>query len=1001
MKKYLLGIIIVALFAAATMWWLKREPTLAELQKQYLLAQTKADSAKVVDRLEKYYLHLSIPDTIRQRVENEVAAQVDTTKITLAKMAPDTNVYRLEGKLQNILRLAAIARARGENQTFQNLIRQARTLAQTVDTGTQNNYWTPFVDEISAFNKDQALYWLKAQKSESLCSLYQKDADKIADVERYAALGLNFLQRAKDERVRLDIIQRLQRILYFHHSQDELSIALAQKALPQANQIKYHLRSNGLMYVQATTLSQMERKQAALALHETILNNAEKFWQIKDMDWFTKKSLIEKGEICRELGEFEQSWNAYREAAKLPLDQTETIDLQVLKFNLLFATSYYEQAVDELKKAILLAEREGDQYKRMICLNNFGALYARLSDYDLALAYYKQAQSLFTPDFPNAGTRLLVFINMADMLVVKKDSIQFERIIKEAQKLIKLTSSPYRRAQLLSNIGLRYQKTKKYSAAIKYYHQADSIAYQNGFLRFALLAKMDLVDCMIALSRFQEAKSLTAEIKTLAKRINDIERLIDAYDRTARIHYKEGNIAQAVESSNELRHAIKEMSARFNYSDRLIAYRQKVYDFLKNAALYDIALQRQEIAWAKLDEAKAYALKNRLLNNQTDNHRHEAIAHDLNLELVRTKLPAKSLLIDYMMMQDTLYAFVSDRDRPRLLRKRLDMEALRKTAGAYKDSIHNTFDFFQKNHDPNQISALYTATAALAQQLYQNLLGWPEIEASLQKSNLLYIIPDEFLYEIPFATLIADASNAQTFLVKHAAVLTVPSVSLLPAVNSSNGASTQPQTKKVLMSVDRRFPGAKQFVDQSNVLFPFAEELTIQDSSLTKEAVLAQLQKNYLIYIFLGHGQANQEYPDRGYIELSVKTLKAPSAKIFRLTMADLKTINWRDKEMVVLIGCETADGKLYRGTGITGLQQEFFSLGVKNVLGNLWEADATHTIPQTQDFLTIWIETGNPMLALQVSQSKAVQALQGHRYYQHPHPYFWGSAVVLTAAPH
>jgi CHAT domain-containing protein len=201
------------------------------------------------------------------------------------------------------------------------------------------------------------------------------------------------------------------------------------------------------------------------------------------------------------------------------------------------------------------------------------------------------------------------------------------------------------------------------------------------------------------------------------------------------------------------------------------------------------------------------------------------------------------------------------------------------------------------------------------------------------------------------------------------------------------------------MSADKRFPGTEQFVAKVQALFPLAEELTVPDSAFTKEAVLTQLQKDYQVYIFLGHGQANSQYPDYGYIELSVKTPRAPAAKMVRLTVADLKTINWPGVEMVMLVGCETASGRLYRGTGIAGLQQELLSLGAKNVLGNLWEVDATYAITQAQDFLTAWVTTRNPSHALQASQRQAVQTLQGHRYYQQPHPYFWGSAVLLTAA--
>jgi CHAT domain-containing protein len=287
---------------------------------------------------------------------------------------------------------------------------------------------------------------------------------------------------------------------------------------------------------------------------------------------------------------------------------------------------------------------------------------------------------------------------------------------------------------------------------------------------------------------------------------------------------------------------------------------------------------------------------------------------------------------------------------------------------------------------------------ALGQQLYQDLLGWPEIESRLSQTELLYIVPDDFFYEIPFSTLMANRSETQTFLANRTAVLSLPSATLLANPNFADGVHERHKTPKVLMSVDKRFPGAEQFVAKVKTLFPLADELAVADSSFTKEAVLAQLQKDYPIYIFLGHGQANPQNSDYGYMELSVGTPQAPAAKVIRLTVADLKTIDWLGAEMVMLVGCETASGRLYRGTGIAGLQQEFLSLGAKNVLGNLWEVDAAHAISQAQAFLTAWVTTWNPSRALQESQRQAIETLQENRYYQQPHPYFWGNAVLLTA---
>jgi CHAT domain-containing protein len=288
----------------------------------------------------------------------------------------------------------------------------------------------------------------------------------------------------------------------------------------------------------------------------------------------------------------------------------------------------------------------------------------------------------------------------------------------------------------------------------------------------------------------------------------------------------------------------------------------------------------------------------------------------------------------------------------------------------------------------------------LGQQLYQNLLAWPELAHSLPQIDLIFIVPDEFLFDVPFSTLLVNKSDAQTFLVNHTAVVTLPSANLLSRSNAANATHPRRTNLKVLISADERFLEAEKFTASVKALFPLAEELTLPDSSFTKEAVLAELNKDYGIYIFLGHGQANVQNPARGYIELSVK-IPQRKAKRIRLTTLDLKTIDWGGTELVMLIGCETAGGKLYRGTGISGLQQEFLALGVKNVLGNLWEVEASHTISQAENFLQLLAKTSNSAYALQESQCLTIKNLEANPYYQHPHPYFWGSTVLLIATSH
>jgi tetratricopeptide (TPR) repeat protein len=212
--------------------------------------------------------------------------------------------------------------------------------------------------------------------------------------------------------------------------------------------------------------------------------------------------------------------------------------------------------------AMALAETERDTYNLIICRNNFGAMFKLLEEYELAFDYYNQARSLFRSSGSEIDLHMIVLNNIADLLVAKNDSVQFKEIIQEANGLMKFADlPPYREAELLHNLGSMYKNAKKYSDAIKYFREADSIYSKNGFLQFDLRTRIDIVDCLIGLSKFIEAKTMIPQIESLSEKINDVEGVIDAVSRFAQIQYREGNLANAVESSNYFLNKIEKMSS--------------------------------------------------------------------------------------------------------------------------------------------------------------------------------------------------------------------------------------------------------------------------------------------------------------------------------------------------------------------------------------------------------------------------------------------------------
>lgn len=1001
MKKYTLaGLLLLTGLATTAYWWLNREVTLVDLQKELLFAKTVADTARVIDRLEQYYLNMEVPDSIVQEVDSAVAAILeDTTKLKLEVNADgvgnESNVYKLEARLQELFEKAMIARAREEEQIFRSILVQAIMVAQIIDIGKGVNYWMPFIERANRFTKNEAFSWLKAKRAELSCRSYQDHLSKFEEAERHAALGLRYLQQASDERLRLDIMQRLQYILYFHRSIYELSQVLGQKLLPHAEEIKHYLRANGIIYHRAEALIRIGQNQAALPLYEKIIRDAQAFRDIRSMSFFSINGLLGEGKVFLELGDFDKAINACHTVEKYEMDSKAVIRLGLLKADIYRAMANYEQAQNVIKDGMAIAEVTKDTVNLLLCLNGFGLLFERLQEYDLALDYYKRAMSLFGDSEQNMSAHLSILNNIADVAIARQDFTLFDAISQKVKKLIVLAHMPWQKAELLRNIGNLYKKTTRYSEAIPYFQEAASIYNSNGFLRLDLGTRIDLSDCWIGLSKFDEARVLLEQVEVLAKEIKYDERVIDAVGRRAKIEYREGNATGAMAISRPLLNVITGQSTQIKRLDFLISYRQKLYDFLKDNVVYELALHGQDSAFVRLANAKAYALKNHLINLQFGDHSSAAPPLHFNLTSTRANLKEKALLIDYMVTDDTLYAFVLRPEGLKLFRKKIDIAVLRKTATVYSDSISKTVRVF-KYYNALHVVRHYAGTIALSKKLYEDLLGWSELDSLLKQTKLLYVIPDEFLYEIPFSTLAAPNLSTQSFVANQSAVLTLPSTSFL---HSSRISSERLDTDRVLISVDMSFPGAEKFVAKVKELFPLSEELSVKNRTFVQNEVLAKMQENYQIYIFVGHGAANAQYPDLGYIDLSVKIPNMPSSQITRLTVADLEKVNWLGAEMVILVGCETASGKLYRGTGISGLHQEFLVLGAQNVVGNLWQVNASHAITQMEEFLISWRTTANAAQALQACQAKAIQELQKNSYFQKPHPYFGGSYIISTVS--
>jgi len=107
------------------------------------------------------------------------------------------------------------------------------------------------------------------------------------------------------------------------------------------------------------------------------------------------------------------------------------------------------------------------------------------------------------------------------------------------------------------------------------------------------------------------------------------------------------------------------------------------------------------------------------------------------------------------------------------------------------------------------------------------------------------------------------------------------------------------------------------------------------------------------------------------------------------LTAEEVLELNMRNTKLVVLSACETGLGEVKNGEGVYGLQRTIQMAGAKNILMSMWKIDDK----ATNEFMAIFYQN---ILLKKYSVRKALENTQKRLREKYPHPYYWGSFVII-----
>ena len=659
----------------------------------------------------------------------------------------------------------------------------------------------------------------------------------------------------------------------------------------------------------------------------------------------------------------------------------------------------YPEAFRVLNGALLLVNERGYKIEKCMILTGLAETYTQVQDLSNALDKY-QAALMIAEEVDEKAEQGYILTKLGDLYFRLKD---YEKSNDYHLKSLAIGKEIHH-AQIIweanTGLGAVYQASGEAQKAIDYYAAAISVydsvrknlnieSLATGFLEDRYEVYPSIIQLLAQEQKYEKSFDFVEKYKAktllniLAKGQFLISELLPDSIRFSLIEIKD-----------QLENAHFELSRELTKTDqgkeRLLELDQKI-----------TALELQKVSIIKS------------VRENFNPYFQMTSAEPISLsELQNSIIRDGQLLIEFVVGSNSTSLFAISRDT-------LIYHSIPIKRDELKQKLVRLSNIFQAqtSEDRKSVDYIFSPEQAdfsvpPAYTLYADLLK--NLEPIIGQSQELIIVPDDFLYYLPFEALVTDTNNTQNrydfqnakFLIEKVNISYLQSASLLdPTLNKVKNPARSllafgnpdfelPETSQMDVPernnsrIDRLLPLPNSEAEVKNIGNLLSGSPQVFVGKNASERNFKQRASEFRIIHLASHFEINDTDPLYSKVILSQKENSQEDGYLQTYEVFDLRL----NADLVVLSSCNTALGKLRKGEGLIGISRAFLYAGVPSMVVSLWNVEDKATGIIMENFYGYLKQGVNKNKALRLAKLDYLKDAEVSR----KDPFFWAPFVLF-----